>query len=56
MSEEKRRFEENFYIYIWITNKTEDCRFKMTYKIAYACESENMCEIERVVIPIHPRH
>ena len=24
ISEEKRRFEENFYIYIWITDKTED--------------------------------
>ena len=24
VSEEKRRFEENFYIYIWITDKTED--------------------------------
>ena len=24
MSEEMRRFEKNFYIYIWITDKTED--------------------------------
>ena len=50
MSEEKRRFEENFYIYIWITDKTEDSRFKMMYKIAYAHENENMCEIKEVVI------
>ena len=26
----------------------------MTYKIAYARENENMCEIKRVVILIHP--
>ena len=27
----------------------------MTYEIAYAPENENMCEIKRVVIPIHSR-
>ena len=27
----------------------------MTYEIAYAHENENMCEIKRVVIPIHSR-
>ena len=50
ISEETRRFEKNFYIYIWITDKTEDSRFKMMYEIAYACENENMCEIKEVVI------
>ena len=50
ISKEMRRFEKNFYIYIWITDKTEDSRFKMTYEIAYARENENMCETMEVVI------
>ena len=48
-----RRFEKNFYIYIWITDKTEDSRFKMMYEIAYARENENMCEIKEVIILFH---
>ena len=40
---------------MWITDKTEDGRFRMMYEIAYARENENMCEIKRVVIPIHSR-
>ena len=56
MSEETRRFEKNFYIFIFGSQtrlKIED--FKMTYEIAYARENENMCEIKKVVILIHSR-